>query len=78
MAILRSNGKQSWESMESVLKKKRLRLEGFKEKEGFKPVKKQWGGDGRWEWWIDGTDGGRDKQVWFFIRIIFLDILYTK
>jgi len=40
MAILRSIGKQSWESMESVLKKKRLRLEGFKEKEGFKPVKK--------------------------------------
>jgi len=36
--MLRSIGKQSGESVESVLKKKkRLRREGFAEKEGFKP-----------------------------------------
>jgi len=36
--MLRSIGKQSGESTESVLKKKRkLRREGFAEKEGFKP-----------------------------------------
>jgi len=36
--MLRSIGKQSGESVESVLKKKkgRLRWEGFAEKEGFK------------------------------------------
>ena len=35
--MLRSVGKQSRESMESVVKKGRLRWEGFAEKEGFKP-----------------------------------------
>jgi len=36
--MLRSIGKQSGESVESVLKKKRsLRLEGFAEREGLKP-----------------------------------------
>jgi len=36
--MLRSIGKQSGESMQSVLKKKkRLRWEGFTEKEGFQP-----------------------------------------
>jgi len=37
--MLRSIGKQSGESVESVLekKKRRLRWEGFAEKEGFKP-----------------------------------------
>ena len=37
--MLRSNSKQSGESMQSVLKKKRerLRWEGLAEKEGFKP-----------------------------------------
>ena len=43
--MLRSNSKQSGESMYSVLKKKgRLRWGGFVEKEGFKPGMK--GGDG--------------------------------
>jgi len=40
--MLRSNSKQSEESMYSVLKKKgRLRLGGFAEKEGFKPGMKE-------------------------------------
>jgi len=37
--MLRNIGKQSGESVEPVLKKKRrLRWEGFAEKEGFRPV----------------------------------------
>ena len=37
--MLRSIGKQSGESVESVLEKKRkVRWDGFAEKEGFKPV----------------------------------------
>jgi len=40
--MLRSIGKQSVESVESVLKKKkRLRWEGFAEKGGFKPEMKE-------------------------------------
>jgi len=45
--MLRSIGKQSGESMQSVLKKKmRLRWEGFTEKEGLQPGIKVRGGDG--------------------------------
>ena len=36
----------------------RLWCEGFAEKESFKPGVKEWRGDGWWEWWVDGTDGG--------------------
>jgi len=40
--MLRSIGKQSGESVESVRKKKgRLRREGFAEKEGLKPAMKE-------------------------------------
>jgi len=44
MDMLRSNSKQSGESMESVLKKKgRLRWGGFAEKEGFQSgMKSEW------------------------------------
>ena len=46
--MLRSIGKQSWESVESVRKKKwkRLRWGGFAEKEGFKHVNERVRGDG--------------------------------
>ena len=53
--MFRSIGKQSRESVESVLKKKRkasLRCEGFAEEGGFEPGMKEWGGDGCWEWWM--------------------------
>ena len=39
--MLRSIGKQSGESVESVLEKKRLRWEGLAEKGGFKPETKE-------------------------------------
>ena len=40
--MLRSIGKQSWESVESVLKKKRKATEGKDlQKKGFKPGKKE-------------------------------------
>ena len=38
--MLRSIGKQSGESVESIMKEKR---EGFAEKEGFKPGMNEWG-----------------------------------
>jgi len=34
----------------------RLRLEWFAIQEGFKPGMKEWGGDGWWEWWVNGTN----------------------
>ena len=46
--MLRNNSKQSGESMQWILEKKKegLQLEGFTEKEGFKPGMKEWVGDG--------------------------------
>ena len=36
----------------------RLWWEGFAEKESFKPGVEEWRGDGWWEWWVDGPNGG--------------------
>jgi len=44
--MLRSISKQSGESVESVLKKKRMATVGFAEKEDFKPGMKVRRGDG--------------------------------
>ena len=61
--MLRSIGKQSGESAESVRKKKgRLRWEGFAEKESFDPGVEEWRGNGWWKWWVNGTDGGSAAQ----------------
>ena len=52
--MLRSIGKQSGESVESVRRRKgRLQWEGFAEKESFKPGVEEWRGNGWWvvSWW---------------------------
>ena len=57
--MLRSIGKHSEKSVESVQEKKRQAMVGkIAEKESFKPGVKEWRGDGWWEWWVDGTNGG--------------------
>ena len=63
MDMLRSIGKQSGESVESVLKKKkRLRWEGLAEEKVFFACNERARGDGWWERWVDGTDGGCATQ----------------
>jgi len=57
--MLRSIRKQSREFAESVVKKKRQATVGRICRKGrFKPGMKEWRGDGWWEWWVDGTNGG--------------------
>ena len=67
--MLRSIGKRSGESVESVQEKKRW--EGFAEKESFKPGEKEWRGDGWWEWWVDGTNGGTNSGDYRLQEIAF-------
>jgi len=55
--MLRSSGKQSGDSVELVLQKKKATMRRICRKKGFKPGMKEWGSDGWWEWWVDGTDG---------------------
>ena len=77
--MLRSISKQSRESVVSVLKKKnRLQQEGFAEKEGFTPAMKEWGGDGWWEWSVDGTDvTSATYRTQVSIANAFEDMLYV-
>ena len=43
-------------------RKGRLWWERFVEKESFKPGVEEWRGDGLWEWWVNGGDGGNATQ----------------
>jgi len=47
-SIGKQSGNQSW-----IRRRRRLRREGFVEKEGFKPGVKEWGSNGCWQWWVD-------------------------
>ena len=62
--MLRSIGKQSGESVESVLEKKRKStVERICRK-----WMKEWKGNGWWEWWVDATDGGSATQRTGWVR----------
>ena len=57
--MLRSISEQSGESVsQSGRRKGRLWWEGFAEQESFEPGVEEWRGNGWWEWWVDGTNGG--------------------
>ena len=58
--MLRSIVNSPWS--QSGRRKWRLQWKGFVEKDSFKPGMKEWRGDGWWEWWVDGTDGGSATQ----------------
>ena len=47
---------------QSRRRKSRLWWERFAEKESFKPGVEEWRGDGWWEWWVNGDDGGNATQ----------------
>ena len=77
--MLRSIGKQSRESVDSVLKnpeeeeeeeEEAIRWGGIAEKEGFKPGVKEWESDGRWEWRVDRRGSASDRNRWAVIPVL--------
>jgi len=75
--MLTGIGKQSGESVESVLKKTNKSTVGSICRKGRLPGMKEWMGDGWWEWWVDGTDGMEFLIIFFHLIESHLNLRLT-